>query len=61
VNFSQFVRRSRSSNKIDRAGGFIERQFGALEKILAILQERVDEAETDEDRERAERELQKIG
>lgn len=32
----------------------------ALKKIRAILQERVDEAETDEDQERAEREIQKI-
>lgn len=32
----------------------------ALEKIRAIFLERVKEAETDEERERAERELQKI-
>jgi uncharacterized protein YgfB (UPF0149 family) len=32
----------------------------ALEKIRSILEERVDEAKTDEDREHAERELQKI-
>jgi hypothetical protein len=32
----------------------------ALEKIRSIWEERVDDAETDEDREHAERELQKI-
>lgn len=32
----------------------------ALEKIRVIFQQRVDEAETDEDRERAQRELDKL-
>jgi hypothetical protein len=32
----------------------------ALEKIRIIFQQRVDEAETDEDRERAEQELEKL-
>lgn len=47
---------SESERKRSRTGGGDE----ALEKIRAIFLERVDEAETEEDRERAEHELRKL-
>jgi hypothetical protein len=56
ILFFKAIDASKSERKRSRTGGGDE----ALEKIRAILQERVDDAETDEDRERAERELQKI-
>ncbi len=56
ILFFKAIDAGKSERKRSRTGGGDE----ALEKIRAILQERVDDAETDEDRERAERELQKI-
>ena len=56
ILFFKAIDAGKSERKRSRTGGGDE----ALEKIRAILQERVDDPETDEDRERAERELQKI-
>jgi len=54
--FFKSIEASKSWRKRRRTDGGDE----ALEKIRIILQERVDEAETDEDREWAERELRKV-
>ena len=56
IVFFKSLEASKSERKRSRPGGGDE----ALEKIRIILQERVDEAETDEDREQAERELRKV-
>lgn len=56
ILFLKAIGPSLSASKCRRTGGGDE----ALEKIRIILQERVDEAETDEDRERAERELRQL-
>jgi hypothetical protein len=56
ILFFKSLDASKSERKRSRTGGGDE----ALENIRIILQQRVDEAETDEDRELAERELRKV-
>ena len=56
ILFFKSMDASRSERKRSRIGGGDE----ALEKIRVIFQQRVEDAETDEDRERAERELRKV-
>jgi hypothetical protein len=56
ILFLKSIDAKKSERRRGRIGGGDE----ALEKIRIIFQQRVDDAETAEDRERAERELRKV-